>query len=162
MGPGGGYSIRVSLPGARPEHHLTWLSEDGASVQFRAARALPARGLECLSSEARLSQDGRHEILEATVPLPDDSDPTHATVRRTSDGLEVVIPKLAPASVSSHAENSALFAETDMQSSSPRPAALVMIDGIEITDEEMPEPEKDVDAAEGWWDLRGMFHEYGE
>lgn len=159
--PGGVYSVHVSLPGAKPEHHLAWLSEDRASVQFRATRALPARGL-CLPSEARLSQDGRHEVLEAIVPLPEDGDPTNATVRRASHGLEVLIPKRVLVSVASRTEGVTSASEVGVRNSSPQPATLVTTDGIEITDEEIQEPEKDADAAEGWWDRRGVFHEYGE
>jgi hypothetical protein len=35
-------------------------------------------------------------------------------------------------------------------------------DGIEVDDAEWLEVEKDEDAASGWWDNRGDFHEYGD
>ena len=33
-------------------------------------------------------------------------------------------------------------------------------DGVEVTDEEYEYPEKDPDAAEGWFDVRGDFQLY--
>lgn len=33
-------------------------------------------------------------------------------------------------------------------------------DGVEVIEEAWPEPEKQSDAAEGWWDNRGDFHAY--
>lgn len=161
--PGSRYSTHVSLPGVRPGDYRVWLSSDGASLHVRAVRALPARGSECVPGKAHLSQDGRHEILDATVPLPDDADSLQVAVKNAGDVLEVILPKKVSGNADQSMPNSMFASEVlDAQTSSPNPSTMVVNDGIEITDEETPEPEKDADAAEGWWDLRGEFHEYGE
>merc|ERR1719330_1425276 len=44
---------------------------------------------------------------------------------------------------------------------SPSPTELAVAQGVEVVEEDFPWPEKQADAAAGWWDNRGDFHEYG-
>lgn len=93
--PDGRLSLAVLLPGVRQENREAWLSEDGKRLHIRGIRPLSARGRQCLPQSARLSRDGRHELLEATVPLPSGAQPSRAELRQERQGLRVTVP-LAP------------------------------------------------------------------
>lgn len=65
------------------------------SIDILGLRQVPARGRmrapECLPRGAKLSRDGRFEILEASVPVPP-GDVSLATVQQTRHGLDITVP----------------------------------------------------------------------
>lgn len=93
--PDGRLSLTVLLPGVRQENWEAWPSEDGKRLHVHGFRPLPARGRQCLPQRARLSRDGRHELLEAVVPFPAGAQPSKAELRQERHGLRVTVP-LAP------------------------------------------------------------------
>ncbi|CAE7228882.1 unnamed protein product [Symbiodinium sp. CCMP2592] len=156
---GGAYQLSVKLPGVHPQSRLVELMEAGRGVHISGYRQVPTRGrvraLECLPDDARLSRDGRYEILEAIVPFPKDADASKASVRHGRQGLEITAPLRRDPGVRSSrpSVSSKRIAAAELQMA-PR------TDGIEITEEEYPYPEKDADAAEGWFDNRNEFQLY--
>mmetsp|Transcript_98594 Transcript_98594/g.234863 ORF Transcript_98594/g.234863 Transcript_98594/m.234863 type:complete len:259 (-) Transcript_98594:192-968(-) len=180
---GGAYQLSVMLPGVHPQNRLVELLEGGRGVHISGYRQVPTRGrvraLECLPDDARLSRDGRYEILDAKVLFPQDADASQASVRHGRQGLEVTaplrreprvrLPPRVPAEAMQHERPQPAVEETRRNSkpsvSSRRIATAELqmaprTDGIEITEEEYPYPEKDPDAAEGWFDNRNEFQPY--
>ena len=103
--------------------------------------------LGCSSERTKISpEDGRFEILEASVTPP--SDFSEATLRRTRGGLEIFAKAPEPR------------AEPEMVKVDQVDSVDLPSDGIEVTEEEYEYPEKDADAAEGWFDVRGDFQLY--
>eukprot|EP00933_Yihiella_yeosuensis_P071462 TRINITY_DN79668_c0_g1_i1.p1 TRINITY_DN79668_c0_g1~~TRINITY_DN79668_c0_g1_i1.p1 ORF type:complete len:335 (+),score=68.30 TRINITY_DN79668_c0_g1_i1:185-1189(+) len=89
----GGYRMRALLPGVHAKNRRTQLSSDGTEIEILGARPLPPRGQSCLPRDAKLTQDGRHELLSAKVPLPRGADVSRATVRQIrEDVIEVTVP----------------------------------------------------------------------
>jgi len=92
----GRLAVQILLPGVRQGDRRAWLSADGGEVRVRGVRALPARGRACLPHGARVAADGRHEVLEMAISLPEDSDTASATVRDIGDSLVILIPRRVP------------------------------------------------------------------
>eukprot|EP00435_Cladocopium_sp_Y103_P032564 s2287_g8.t1 len=94
---GGAYQMHAELPWVRPSDRRAQISPDGLSIDILGLRQVPARGRmrapECLPRGARLSRDGRFEILEASVQVPP-GDVSLATVRQTRQGLDITVPAL--------------------------------------------------------------------
>lgn len=148
---------------------------------------------------ARLSSDGRFEILEGVVALPRGADVDGARVRHEQDGLRITMPVAArkhgeadserlqfqqqehqrrkpavgsrvhgaeagrggtlastPAAAAVHRKPPAQL----RKKTGPTPQELALAQGVEMVSEEYPWPKKHPDAAEGWYDNRGEFHEY--
>merc|ERR1712176_179580 len=153
----------------------------------RAARSLSAQGgRRCLPRNARLSQDGRSEILELGMPLPSVGvDASRTTIRNIRGGIELIVPKVRPSKPPATAPTGARGSMATPPSvpqatrqtqgvpkrSPPlrqnmlaqRPVQwwrLPPSDGVEVVDEDWPAEEKRADAAEGWMDNRGEFQAY--
>merc|ERR1712048_1245483 len=183
----GRVAVKIGLPGVHSDNQRVWLGEDGSTVHVRAARSLSAQGgRRCLPRNARLSQDGRSEILELGMPLPSVGvDASRTTIRNIRGGVELIVPKLRPSKPPSTAQTSARGSMATSPSTpqvtkqaqgvtkqSPplRQSMLVQrpvqwwrlppSDGVEVVDEDWPAEEKRADAAEGWMDNRGEFQAY--
>jgi len=192
----GEVQLFAATPGAAASQRRTWLSDDGATLRIRAARPvhlLGGRG--CLPRNARLSSDGRYEILEGVVALPRGGDVDGARVRHEEDGVRITMPLAARRQREIDAERlllqqqqqqhqrqraaaagrSVRGAQADRGSTTPgrgsstsvkpvaagpTPEEWALAQGVEIVSEEYPWPEKHPNAAEGWYDNRGEFHEY--
>jgi len=170
---GGSFTLGATLPGVDPSNRRVWLSADGSALHIGAVRALPVRGRECLPREARVSTDGRREIFEAAVLVPKTCDTAGLVVRHARRGLEIIMPKKVykppPTRVGTSAEGVKTVASTrlmrlavaPMAVHQPQPVVLPYpSEGVEVVDDDFPEPEKLPDAADGWWDKRGEFHLY--
>jgi len=114
---------------------------------------------ECLPRFAKLSDNGRYEILEASIALPQDADVTRATVQQNGqDGIQVAVPMR--------------HVKPKLQVKADRPAASVpklqrrpqiqlpSSEGLEVVEEDFEYPEKRADACDGWLDNRGEFQSY--
>lgn len=185
---GGAYQMHAELPWVQPSDRRAQISPDGLSIDILGLRQVPARGRmrapECLPRGAKLSRDGRFEILEASVPVPP-GDVSLATVRQTRHGLDITVPlrqHLHPANTPKtgdqkgqkdqsvdqsvhgfHGVHRGQQPDQDdvaMRQPKPRKVSLPPSDGIEIVEEEYEYPEKDADASEGWVDIRGEFQSY--
>lgn len=177
-GPAGAASLQAVLPGVRSEHREASLSSDGLRLHVRGWRPLPAGGRACVPRDARLSRDGRYELLEVSAPVPAVLDTSKATLRRTDEGLAVTMPLLAgqghgggTAAESAAAASPATPAGQKRPTPAPQrrrvpPAPKVLrptlppSDGLVVEEEELPPLEKRPDASEGWFDLRGEFQRY--
>jgi len=183
----GRFAVRIGLPGVHSDNQRVWLGEDGSTVHVRAARSLSGQGgRRCLPRNARLSQDGRSEILELEMPLPSVGvDASRTTIRNIRGGIELIVPKLRPSKPPATAQTGARDSMATPPSISQatrqtqgvpkrspplrqnmlaqRPVQwwrLPPSDGVEVVDEDWPAEEKRADAAEGWMDNRGEFQAY--
>mmetsp|Transcript_17556 Transcript_17556/g.33021 ORF Transcript_17556/g.33021 Transcript_17556/m.33021 type:complete len:241 (+) Transcript_17556:68-790(+) len=166
---GGAYELQVALPGVRPQDREVELTADGRGVHIVGARQVPSRGhfraLECLPRDARLSRDGRFEILEALMRLPRGADATRATVQHGRQGLEILVPRAPPAEPPRQSYPPRQTGPLHPPSVPEKPEQKVEVpsprtDGIEIEDQEYQYPEKDPDASEGWMNNRNEFQMY--
>jgi len=165
----GKLAAHVALPDVRPEDRRVSLDETRAVISVRAARRLSAHGRRCLPRSARLSEDGRFEILDGALALPVAADVSRATVRDVRGGIEVLLPSSWPRRIAPRklpplppvppaAHRTATKGPQD-QSPAWR-LALPPADGVEVVEENFPFPSEDSDAAEGWLDNRGEFQHY--
>lgn len=161
-----GHTLQAVLPGVRASDRRTQLSADGRNLEFFGFRQVPARGRACLPRGSHLSDDGRYEILEASVALPEGSDVSRASVRQAREGVEVVVPRRpfrAPQVPEQSRPEVMPRSRTIQVVPSPPPRPKVVLppsDGVEVIEEDFPEPEKMPDACSGWRDNRGEFHAY--
>eukprot|EP00746_Dinoflagellata_sp_MGD_P008771 gnl/MRDRNA2_/MRDRNA2_117611_c0_seq1.p1 gnl/MRDRNA2_/MRDRNA2_117611_c0~~gnl/MRDRNA2_/MRDRNA2_117611_c0_seq1.p1 ORF type:complete len:266 (+),score=40.79 gnl/MRDRNA2_/MRDRNA2_117611_c0_seq1:88-798(+) len=177
--PTGDFVLRGAMPGVRSNARRVWLDESGGTLHIKALRPVPVQGRRCLPSLARISSDGRYEIFEASVALPSHADATGGTIKQTSYGFEILLPRLPtgkPRSSEIHAQQTrtnptlsqkASHAQGQLRQPSvgERTAAMPKVpleipEGVEVIDVEPEEPMKNPDAAEGWYDNRGEFQLY--
>merc|ERR1712187_685590 len=182
----GRFAVKVGLPGVHADNQRVWLGEDGSTLHVRAARSVrDLGGRRCLPRTARLSEDGRAEILELGMSLPSAGEASRTTIRNVQGGVEILVPRLRHAKPHGAAQNDVRDSiespstfqatyRTAQNSPSPRPSRrqssiarrqiqwwkLPPSDGIEVVDEDWPADEKRQDAAEGWVDNRGEFQHY--
>lgn len=156
-------------------------------MRIQAARPVPRQGRACLPRSAHVSRDGRHELFHTKVSIPPTVDPYRAVLRPSQGGLQIVVPRHKPVHVEHQgtgngngnskvsevrraeprpgASKEAAMEQVAMASSkhgnSPGGTSQVREQDAEVAEEDFPWPEKLADAAAGWWDNRGEFHEYG-
>lgn len=167
---GSGYFLQAIFPGVTPRERQVQLTEDRTQLYVRGIRPVQTRRA-CLPRTARVSADGRSELIEVVVPLPANVDVGAMKLLRTRNGLEVFLPTmpherpvpgsnadtLVPQSTPSRINTRAR--PTQIQ----RPVIkLPPSDGLEVIAEEYDELPKKPDACSGWTDNRGEFHLYGE
>lgn len=95
--PTGDFLLRSALPGVRSNARHVWLDRSGSALHIKAARPVPLSGRRCLPSSARVSSDGRFEVYETSVPLPLDANAAGGTIKQTSYGIDVLLPRLPTA-----------------------------------------------------------------
>merc|ERR1711904_131038 len=95
--PTGDFLLRSALPGVRSNARHVWLDRSGSALHIKAARPVPPSGRRCLPSNARVSSDGRFEVYETSVALPRDANAAGGTVKQTSYGIDVLLPRLPSA-----------------------------------------------------------------
>merc|ERR1712187_599276 len=183
----GRFAVKVGLPGVHSDNQRVWLGEDGSTLHVRAARSVSdLGGRRCLPRTARLSEDGRAEILELGMSLPSASEASRTTIRNVQGGVEILVPRLRHSKPHVAAQNDVrdsiatspstpqVAHRAAQNSPSPRPSSRQSIiarrpvqwwrlppsDGIEVVDEVWPADEKRQDAAVGWVDNRGEFQNY--
>lgn len=83
--------LQVSLPDVHYRDTETWLSKDGSLIHTEGYRSLPLQGRGCLPAGAKVSRDGRYEILSAAIPVPGKGDVQKASVRQMRDGNGLII-----------------------------------------------------------------------
>merc|ERR1712048_444541 len=184
---GGRLATTIRLPGVHHDNRRVWLGDDGSALQVRAARSLSAQGgRRCLPRSAKLSADGGAEILDLEIPLPVTAvDATRAVVRNVQGGVEVLVPLLPkseqasrrssatrvnptatpgtvpPVQVDSVTTQRRFKATEQTPVIRPKPTwTLPSSEGVEVVEEDWPAEDKLPDAASGWLDNRGDFHEY--
>jgi len=160
----GGYKLEAVLPGVRSAERRTQLSTDGKHVEIRGIRPVPTRGRmlapECLPRSAQLSENGRYEILEASIALPRDADVAGATVRPSGhDGIQVTVPVPRRSEPVTEPKASRAAAPVPKLPQRP-PVQLPSSAGVEVVDEEFIYPKKSSDAASGYMDNRGEWQSY--
>jgi len=89
----GQLALQVSLPGVSQRDSVAQLNRDASAIQIQALRALPSRGRACLPAEAKVSANGRYEILEAAIPVPAIGNAQEASVRQIRGGLRISMPR---------------------------------------------------------------------
>merc|ERR1740123_1170741 len=191
----GGFELSASLPGVPASHRHVWLEEGDRALRIHAARPVSRELLACLPRGTRVSQDGRYEIFDATVPVAATADHSRAALRQKGSALRIVMPlrtevaedTTATARPSSSSRSPSADDSVEMSAAgtaedvdrapcahnqdaqlehlsrqqSPSPTELALAQGVEVVEEDFPWPEKQADAAAGWWDNRGDLHEYG-
>jgi len=186
----GGFEFRVSLPGVPASHRRVWLeggrvrihgarpvsrqhlaclprgariSQDGRYEIFEAAVPVSAAADP---SRATLQQKG--STLQIVMPshtgLAEDTTasarPSPSSQGPSADSGDMSAGTVEDDRAAPRAQKEAQLEYLPHQHL-PSPAEHALAQGIEIIEEAFPWPEKEADAAAGWWDNRGDFHEYG-
>lgn len=186
----GHLELSASLPGVHASHRRVWLGEGGRTLRIRAARPIPLQDPACLPRGARLSKDGTSEIFDATFPVVPAAAAARPAVQQEGSTLRILVPTHTeiPVDDANDAKTEdAQLASLSPQAPTgdiarPRAQDLVPksryhikqpkqlrsqriptpeeLEDVEVLDEDFLWPEKQADAASGWWDNRGEFHEY--
>jgi len=104
-------------------------------------------------------------------------DASRAVLQQSQKGLQIIVPRRAPMHVERRDHDKASDADearpsqgvnretsvkqATLQGDRPIDVVQAHAQGVEVVEEEFPWPEKLADAAAGWLDNRGDFHEYG-
>jgi len=185
----GDHLIKVTTPGITASQRRISVADDGGALRIQAFRPLHLLGgRACLPRTAHISGEGRHELLEGRLDFPPGADVSGATVRSVQGGVEITVAssrkrhegvRLRGSSEQEHASERRVrgrHSQEDLEASKrlgqatveqepslppqPSPRDLALAQGVEILDEEYLWPAKNPDAATGWYDTRGDFHEY--
>lgn len=85
-------TLQVSLPGVHHDDMEASLSNDASSINIQGVRSLPSGGRACLPRDAKVSANGRYEILSLAIPVPSIGDANGASIRKLRGGLRISMP----------------------------------------------------------------------
>jgi hypothetical protein len=164
--PGRKLTLDIELPKVEKRNLRTWLDADKSMIRVEGRRSLQFRDRECLPKDASVTQDGRYEILNVEVPVPSEGMTQKWSARHVQGGLRLSVPLNVQ-----HQSSSQNTPHHSASQSQPSTKAAVEMDqpnhptaqpfgGVEVEDVPYEWPEKETDAAEGYFDARGDFYEY--
>jgi HSP20 family molecular chaperone IbpA len=82
----------IELPDVDKSTLRIALADNEKSIRVRGLRQVPAAGRSCLPKNAKMTKDGRYEIVEVAVPVPKDGDAKKAQSEEIKGGLQLVMP----------------------------------------------------------------------
>jgi hypothetical protein len=159
-------TLDVELPKVEKQTLRTWLDADKSMIRIQGLRSLQTRDRECLPEDASITRDGRSEILEVSIPVPNEGMMQKWSAQHVQGGLRFSVPLKVQQQSSSqnvpHHSTSQSQPSTHaaMKMDQPKHPTAQPFDGVQVEDVPYEWPEKETDAAEGYFDARGDFYEY--
>jgi hypothetical protein len=154
----------VALPEVEQHTLRTWIDTDKSMIHIRGLRMSGDR--ECLPEDARLTRDGHYEILAVAVPFPKDGLMQEFKARNLQGGVRFRVPLKIQSQ--SSAERKSEHSTSHFQrpelpfagNEELRQPEVEYSPDVVVEDVPYDWAEKNADAAEGYFDVRGVFHEY--
>merc|ERR1712224_1091575 len=108
--PGNRLTSEIALPKVEPTTLRAWQDMDKSSIRVAGLRSISRRERECLPDHASVTADGRHEILEVTVPVPKEGMMQKWSAERIRGGIRLSVPlsvqlQPSPKTSSRHSES---------------------------------------------------------
>jgi hypothetical protein len=156
----------IAIPNVEQKTLRTWIDDAKSVIHVRGLRSIHQGSHKCLPIDAEISADGQYEILDAAIPFPKGGSRHELKAHKVRGGVRLTLPlETKPRSfvegktggftssfwnLEEHASDNEHLKQPEVESCSD----------VTVEDVTYDWPEKDADAAEGYFDSRGDFYEY--